>query len=356
MKLSTYYLLKEFFKVFLLLLLVVLAFYLIIDFFEKFPAFLGAKKTFLNFFKYIFWKIQLNLSQIYPYVLALSLILFLLFLSRASELLALLSLGFKREEIFSILSKILLILSLIGALFLNILTPKAFFEAQKIWTTEIEEKKSLYLIFKGEIFFEGENFLLVARPIEPQGEYLSEVTLIYLEKKQPVKILWAKSALYNNKKWQLEEVICQEKSDDFKPRFFKSWQGDLPFKPKALVITEKPVKFLSIKELYLRLSFLKKVGRPLDEILGEFFNRVLYCLLGYLLGLPPLYLYLRYFSPHRHKISLFAALGSFFVLASLYLFLQTLATTHFYLSLVLLIPLFMINLGIHFKRSYFPLK
>lgn len=348
MKLFSRFIWQEAGKIFFILLLIFLAFYLVMDFFERLPSFLTAKKPLLFFLKYLLWKIQLNIFQIYPYVVGLSGIVTLIILSRSQELLALICLGIKQKEILSKLANLLLFMTLFGSLILIIISPKAYYEAHKTWDIDIEERKVQHLIFKGEFFFEGENFLLIAKPLEPKGEYLKDLTLIYLEEDQPSKVLWAEYAIYREKTWHLERVVLQDRSQEFKPIFMERFSETLPFKPKTFVLVEKPIKYLSLKELYQRWLFLRKVDKPQKEIFAEFINRIMYLFSGYLLGLIPIFVFLKYYSPHNFKSAVIKGFFSFFFLSFLYLLSQTLSPAYPLASLIIFLITLLVNFHTHF--------
>ncbi len=328
MSLLTRYLFQNFFKVFLLVLCIFLSLYTVMDFFEKLSAFLGSKRPLIYFLEYLFWKSQVNLYQIFPYILSLTLILTLLFLSRTHELLALLSLGIARGEIFKRFLFLLFLCSLVGGVILNFLVPKAYYNTLYTWETKIQSQKAHHLIFKDTLFFEGEGFLLIARPLEPKGEYLSEVALLFFnEAEEPERLIWAKTALYLGEGvWRLEEALFQEARTHFRPKILKNWEGSLPLKPRIFVTIEKPVKFASFKELKQRLNFLQKVGRRATEVWVEIFNRLLYLLLPLFIGGLSAKLYLKGYTPHHYTFALLKSLLAFFILSALFVSFQTLLT------------------------------
>lgn len=327
MSLLTRFLFQSFFKVFLLVFCIFLALYIVIDFFEKLPAFLSSKKPLIYFLEYLFWKSQVNLFQIFPYILSLTLILTLLFLSRTHELLALLSLGIARGELFKRFLHLLFFFSLAGGLLLNFLVPKAYYNTLYTWETKIQRQKAQHLIFKDTLFFEGEGFLLIAKPLEPKGEYLSEVALLFFKKEDPERLIFARTAFYlGGEVWRLEDALFQEAKTQFSPKILKTWEGALPLKPKTFVTVEKPVKFASFKELKQRLNFLRKVSRSTTEVWIELFNRLLYLLLPLFLGGLASFIYLKGYAPHHYTLALSKSLLAFFILSALFVSFQTLLT------------------------------
>lgn len=346
------YIYREFFKIFVLIFLLFFAFLLIVEVVERFSAFVATEKSFYYFVKYLFFKMIVNIYYVYPYILILSFIFSLFLLSRSAELLAFLTLGFKKEEILRKILILLFLISVSGEILLNFTVPKAFFLAQRTWLFDIEGKRTHHLIFRDTLFFEGDNYLLIGRPLEPGGEYLSEMTVIFFKENTVDKVLWAESGIHRDGKWYLKKVVRQSVEKDFQPIFAESLEAELPFTPQMLVITEQPVRFLSVTDLYRRYKFLKLSQRPLEEIWAEIFVRLLNLLSGLLVGIPPLIIYLATYSPVRQKMALVYSLILFFFLVALFLFLQTISQSKLSLSILLSVVLLSVNLFIAFKFSF----
>lgn len=339
------YLSKEYLKTLLFFLILFLFFFLVIDFFEKLSSFLKTGKPFSFFLEYLFWKVPVSLYQVYPYALALSSLLSLFFLSRSRELLALISLGITRKELYKKYLFLLFLFSLLGGLVLNYFLPFSFYKAVYIWETKIEGKRAEHLIFGNTLFFEGENFFLVATPLEPKGEYLADFTLVLLKEGVPERLISAKRALYKGDNlWEFEEAILQDVREDYKPHLYKTFSEKLPIKPKTFVTIEKSVKFASFKELRQRLSFLRKVGKPQTEVLAEILNRFSYLFAGFILGIVPLWLYLREYTPANFGFTFLKALTVFLLLSALFLSLQTMLYKSFAISFFLFILFYLFHL------------
>ena len=318
------FLFKEFFKMSILLLIIFLTFYLLIDFLSKIEGIFKYNAPIVFLFSYLFWKMWVDAYQIFPFVLGLSGIISLLWLSKNNELLALLSLGFKRNEIVKEVVKNVLTFSFIGGALLNIIFPKAAYLTLYIWNYKVKHKKEQYLIFNKQIFFTGKNFYLIAKPVEPRGEFLKNIKLIFFKKNKLEKLLWAKQGIYINKKWHLYDVIIQSSSNNFAPKVFNTYIATLPFKPKTLVIVEKPLNFLSINELWERYKFLKKVNRPYVEVLAEMILKVMYLFIPFILGFLPMAKFVGNYAPkHGAKVFLKSILY-FFSLLVIVLLLETL--------------------------------
>ena len=322
MNLYQRYILVDLLKVNLLLLFIFSSFYFLIDFFNKLGDFLVFKKPFYLFLIYIFWKIWVNIYEFFPFVCGFSGILLLLWLNRTGELLAFFSLGFSKRELISLISKGILFFSLLGGLIINIIFPKAAYLSLYTWDYKIAERREQYLIFNEQIFLRGSDFYLIAKPLEPQGEYLQDILIVFLEQEEPKEIIWAKEGYYKSKKWYLKDVIKQKVEQKFSPNFFKNFKPKLSLKPDTLVIVEKPLKFLSFSELFERFKFLKKVNRPYNDVLAEMFLKIIYPFLPIFLGIFPMVIFMNNYAPSQVVNPFLKSLILFFILLIIFFLLQ----------------------------------
>ncbi len=326
MKVRQKFLYQEFFRFSGLLFFLFGAFTLIIDFFEKFPRFLSLKKPLILFLSYLFWKAWIDLYQLFPFVLALSALLQIFWWSRNRELIAFLSLGFSKKEVLGEMLKVYALVSLIGGVFLTFVFPRAVFNAIYIWDYQMTGKRASYLVFKKEILFQGKNFFLVATPLEPGGEYLKNMVIVFfknLEDPSPQEIIWAEEGWYEGKGWILKKVVLQTAKKNFRPKRLSTLKIALPFNPHTLVVVEKSLHFLSLKELYQRLIFLKRVKRPFSSVIAEIFLRLMYLFWPLTLIYFPLVYYFENFKPDHFSEEFFKSFLLFFLLAMWLMFLQT---------------------------------
>jgi len=342
MKIYKKYLLSDLIKINLLLLFIFSSFYLLIDFFDKLGNFLSFKKPIYLFLTYIFWKSLTNLYEFFPFVCGFSGILLLLWLARTGELLAFLSLGFSKKEIMSLIGKGIFLFSLLGGIFLNVIFPRAAFLSLYTWDYKIAEKKEQYLIFNEEIFVRGIDFYLVAKPLEPAGEYLKDVLIVFLEKEEPSKVIWAKEGYYKGK-WIFKDVIVQKREKNFSPEIFKNLEVEAAFTPQTLVLIEKPLKFLSFGELIERYKFLKLVKRPCNEVVSEIFLKIIYVFVPLFLGLLPMVFFVNNYTPSQIASSFLKSLATYFTLLTIYLFLQALLRKGILLAGILLVLVMLSN-------------
>jgi len=313
MKLYQRFLFVETLKISFILFVAIFIFFSVIDFFERFADFFYYKKPVWLFFEYLFWKGLLNIYQVFPYLLSFASLLTLFYLSRTRELLALLSLGYSLKEIIRTFFATLIVINFFFGLILTLISPRAYLNAVDVWERKISDKKKEFVIFREKIFFEGDRFFLVAKPLEPNAEYLGEVVYVRFGDRMEVEeVLWAKSMIFSDGRWRIEDAIVQEKAKAFFPQFVSALERDLGFSPSTLLVVEKTVKFLTFYELYQRWQFLNKIGKKASEIYYEVCFRLYYLFYGALIGLWTSFFYLKGYSPHtfgqRLALSLLIAL------------------------------------------------
>lgn len=318
-----------------LLLLIFTVFYWLGEFFDKLGSFLGYKKPLILFLVYIFWKTWSNLYEFFPWVLGFCPVLVLLWWAKTNELIAFLSLGISKEELIKELGKALFFMSFLGTLGLNLIFPYATFQAFYTWDYKISEKKEIYLIFKDILYLPGKDFFLVAKPLDFQGEFLEDVIIVFLEKEIPFEVIWAKRAFYRDGNWHLQELIIQKKENHFFPEKFSYWEGSLPFTPEKLVITEKSIKFMSLRELYEKIKVLREVKRPYNEIIGEMFWRLVYFLIPLTLSNWSMWFFFKNFFPSQISLPFLKSLVLYFLSLFILLFFQTLVKKGWILVIVL---------------------
>jgi len=298
MKVSTKFLFKELLKINLFLLPIAFIFFNVIDFFERYSTFSVYRKPFIIFLEYLFWKGIVNFYQVFPYLLAFSTILTMFYLTRTKELLALLSLGYSRRTVYKILFLSVFLFNFFSGILLNYISPLAFQNAVDVWERKVLGKKKELVFLKKKLFFEGENYFLIARPLEPNAEYLGDVLYLTIDQKGEIEeIIWAETMLYSNGSWILEKPIVQKRSENFVPKKFDKQERSLPFNPSTLVVTEKTLKFLTIEELYQRLQYLSKVGKSTKEVMLEFMFRFYYLFVSFFISLWCIHIYLKFYSP-----------------------------------------------------------
>jgi len=315
MKVSTKFLFKEFLKINFFILSITFIFFNVIDFFERYSTFSVSKKPFIIFLEYLLWKDIVNLYQVFPYLLAFSIILTMFYLTRTKELLALLSLGYSRRNMSKILFLSAFLINFFLGILLNYISPLAFQNAVDVWERKVLGKKKELVFLKNKLFFEGENYFLIAHPLEPNAEYLGDVLYLTIGQNGEIEeVIWAGTMLYSNGSWLLEKLIVQKRTENFIPKKLDKQERYLPFSPSTLVVTEKTLKFLTIEELYQRLQFLSKIGKSTKEVKLEFLFRFYYLFAGFFISLWCIYIYLQTYSPvNQTKAIALSLIGYVFI-------------------------------------------
>ncbi len=269
--------------------------YLLVEFFERLEDVLSARAPVGLFLLYLLYRIPEILVQVWPPALALAALSSLALVARGHELLALRTLGFSPGKILRPYLAAGLLLSLGVSGFLALTLPGASYQALSLWEIRIKGHRPQTVLASGRLFFVGPNFLLLATPLEPRGEYLAD--FFYVERKAsgPTAYLYARRARYlEGRKWRLEEGLVARKAHEFLPRAFGRQTFEIAFSPEVLLSVKQPLKTLSLEDLWRRYRFLRASELPASEPLSEILFRLLYPLVGLLTMAPALALFLSF--------------------------------------------------------------
>lgn len=347
------YVWQEVFRVSLVSLSIFLGFYLVIDFFERLGDFLKFGKPFYLFGRYIFWKNLINLYEVFPFVVGFSGVLTLFIWAKTNELLGFLSLGVAKGVLLRETGKALLGIGILGGVFLNLVLPYATFNALYTWEYKIVGKKKQQVVLGDQIFFTGDDCYLIAKPLEPKGEYLGEVTVVVYDKdKRVLSLIWAESGYYSQGRWVLKEVVQQRREKGFSPEFLPQASYRFSFEPDTLTTVKKPVYFLSIPELIERARFLAKINSPYQEVVAELFLKGFYLFVPFLLAVFSVFAFLKFFVPNDWKKGAFLGIGLFFLNLVYFLFFQTLLRKGFMLGIPALVVWGLAGLFWYFWQAY----
>jgi len=269
--------------------------YLLVEFFERLEDLLYAGGRIDLLLLYLLYRLPEILFQVWPPAMALAALVSLAFLSRGNELLALRSLGFSPWRLITPYLLASLTLSFLVSGLLAVTLPASTYRALYTWEVRVKRHRPATLLASGRLFFSGPDFMLWARPLEPGGELLADLLLVKKKKDQPEAYIYARRARFLRKKrWQLEEALVAERSQNFAPKRYSSQELDLGFSPEILLSIKRPLKALSLHELLARYRFLKASGLSPAAPLAEIFYRFSYPFLAPLLAAPALLAFLSF--------------------------------------------------------------
>ncbi|AEH44579.1 permease YjgP/YjgQ family protein [Thermodesulfatator indicus DSM 15286] len=281
MKIYIRYLLKPYFTVAALIFPVFISIYALIEFFDKLDNVLKAKVPLYFLLEYILWRIPEILFDLWPVCLVLAGLLAFAFLARGNELIAFRSLGFSAMRLAFPYVTFALLFSLLFVIVSDSLLPESAYRSTFVWETKIGKKNPQGVILKGKLHFRGINSFFIGQLITSSVTYVRNVVYAKVDSQgQPVRIIWAKEAIFKNGRWIFKNGVVKEKKNHFIPTWFNEYSLILEFDPDTVMLVKKTPRLHSLQELWEQRSFLKQAGLPTVVTESEITYRLCYPLLS----------------------------------------------------------------------------
>jgi Predicted permeases len=255
------YILLEYLKVFVVLMIGVIMIYVVVNFFEMTDKIADNKPSPTSIVRYYLWQIPYLLSLLMPIAALLACFFSIGEMNRRMEIIALKASGLDIYRAFVPILFVGLVNSIIG-IYLNWeLVPKGRLRAAEIKAFEIEKRKDLPAsTFANNLLFFGKgNRLYFFGYINSKDNYAQGINIFQFDERGEIKgRIEAVRATFDGKFWKLEGVKVRE---------FKGYDETIKNFPSLVdtLIRETPSEFLkplgdslmTIPELMKRIKFLK---------------------------------------------------------------------------------------------------
>ena len=240
------YLAKEILKCLVIVLAVVLALYVIVEFFNKADNFMEAGLSISRLMRYLQLELPLIIVQITPIAALLAVLVALGLMNKNNEIIALKSAG---GSVYFLLRPVLAIAVMLGIVlfFLSeIVVPITISKANRIWL--IKGNHTIYFI----------------KYFNPQNQSMSGVTLNYFDKEFNLsKRVDANSALYQQEEWIFYDIMEQKfnaESKAYDVRFYPQRVEKIDIVPEDLKRVFKKSEEMNIAELFSYIQEVESEG------------------------------------------------------------------------------------------------
>lgn len=292
MNLLNRYILSQFGKNILTLVLSFIAIYVLIDFFEKIDNFMEKGKPMMLVGKFFLLSVPFVIEQMGPVCILLAGVVTLGVLNHSNELTALKSGGISLKQIaWPIIAAGLAATLLLLALSQFVL-PKTAAVTNRIWHKEVKGQVALGIYRNGRYYYQGEgNFYSFARPALEKNHFTFFSYASWNEKHEMQTLIAADQAVWRKGVWTLYngQVQTAQGEGRFSSRVFR--RASFPFaeKPADFFLPRLRSNELSLLELCRDALRSKQSAEEKAAAWADFYGRVSYILLGLpllLLGLP----------------------------------------------------------------------
>lgn len=280
------YILREFLRLFLLIILCFVALYLIIDFFEKIKMFMSNRATLSQMASFFLANIPMIISLTLPASVLLSTLIAFGVMSRNSEIIAMKASGVSLYRISAPLMLLALIICLIAFLFSEFITPLTNQRADHILKVEVQKQRPLGSFKQDQIWYRGRNGVYNFKAFHPEKQLLQGVTINYLNERFEMTLrVDAQSARWVDGRWVFSDVmITRFPQDDF-PHVerFPTALIDLPEKPADFMIAQKEADKMGYLELRRYIRKLQSDGYDTTRYRADMHGKIAFSLVSIIL-------------------------------------------------------------------------
>lgn len=271
------YLTREIFRYFFMVLILVVAIYVAVDFFEKIGDFMESGLPFSRVVAFFLYNIPFVLSQILPVGVLLSVLISLGMMNKHNELTALRSCGI---SIYTLMKPILLLgffFSFLLFFLTEAVVPVTMTTANRIWLKEVKKEQAV-ATRENNIWMKTPNGILHIRHYNPAEKTLYKVTLnIFDDHFRLIQRLDAERGNFINGQWILYEVL-EQKLDDTGLSYTVTFHDSLPVQidlnPERLKQVAQKTSEMNIQELLDYIHAIEAEGYPATQYRVDFHAKI----------------------------------------------------------------------------------
>jgi lipopolysaccharide export system permease protein len=259
MSIISKYLITEICRYVLLVLTVVVAIYVAVDFFERIDNFIESGVPFPRAVVYFTFKIPFIIAQILPVCVLLSVLIVFGLMAKNNEILALKSSG---VSIWQLLKPVLLVgiaFSIFLFFFSEAVVPITSGKANNIWLREVRGRSAVISKEKN-VWLRDTRLITYIKFYDKTDETIYGLTLHYFDKDfRLVRRLDAKKGVFRGGKWLLYEIMDQKldkATGNYDITIRKQGPESLSLAPENLTTVIKKSEEMNFKEL---LEYARKI-------------------------------------------------------------------------------------------------
>ena len=236
------YILKEFTKIFILILVSLTGLYLIADFFERMRMFLSNHATLGQMVSYSFLNIPMILSQMIPIATLLGALLSFGILSKNSEITAMKANGVSLYRISLPIIILSFTICISAFLLSEFITPYTNQKVKHIKFVEIQKREKLGSFKQNQIWYRGKNGIYNFSMFDPRTNTLKGIKINLFDRDMNLyERIDAKEAKWEDGKWVFRNLLVTTFPEDGFPLLEK-------VSSKVIALPESPSDFMAIQK------------------------------------------------------------------------------------------------------------
>lgn len=288
------YILKEYIRLFLLVLCVFVFVYLLVDFFEKIDNFLEVNLPGTAILSYFLYKIPLIVTQMEPVAVVIGGALTISLLIRSNEMLAMKSIGRSLLQLTMPILGATLVLSVLVFYLKENVDPLTMAKTNYIWDVQVKRKQPKGFFGGDRFWFKGVNAIYSIGQLSPNKDVLSDVELFLFDPGfNPQSIVYAHEARWTDRGWLFKQgrLKTLNETGSYKIIFFDEQLLALQERPADFTEMTKKTEEMSFKELSAYIGKVKRQGQDATPYRVDWQARLAYPVMGpimLIMGLPVL--------------------------------------------------------------------
>jgi lipopolysaccharide export system permease protein len=280
------YLLREFGKSFLLIVLAFMSLFLIVDFFEKIRMLLSNNASASQMASYFFFRMPFIISQIIPPSVLLSCLVTFNALSRHSEIVAMKANGVSlyRTSIPVMIASVLI--CCVAFIFNEFITPYSNQKADDVKFIDIQKKQPQGSFKQNQIWYRGNHAIYNFKIFDPDGNQLKGITINYLDNEFHLTMrIDAERAEWQKDRWIFHNLLVTRYGGEF-PSLEKipSQVIDIPEKPSDFIAVQKDSDKMGYLELEKYAKKLKSEGYDATKYMVDLHGKIAFAFVSIILA------------------------------------------------------------------------
>lgn len=263
------YIIKEFLRFLILILLSLLTLSVFIDFFEKIRMFLSNQATFAQMSRYFFLALPMLLSLIFPAAVLLAALVTFGSFSRYHEITALKAGGVSLYRISLPVMVLALLFSSVFFFFNEYITPLANEKADHLIRVEVQKQQPLGSFSQNELWYRGKLGIYNFRLFDPATNTLHGVTITQHDARfHLIKRLDAQQAVWQKGQWHFHNLLITRFSPQGEPQleWVTSQVVPLGETPDDFKVVQKSADKMGYFELRRYIYKLKSEGYDVTRL------------------------------------------------------------------------------------------
>ena len=290
MKILKRYVLIQFLKTYLLMVVAMVAVFLVIDAFERLDEFVTKHGDFWDFVFYFVYKIPFILSYMAPQAVLLATVVTLVSLARHNELTAMRACGISLTGITQPILSTSLIIALLLVTANEFVTPKTSEKMNYIFYVKVRGHADLHQADHDNLWLRSPNgSIWNMETYDPVKNEMWNVSLFYYDRENPVmrQRIDARKVAWDGRQWVFENGALRFFTPDGldKTQFFEKQTFPVLEKPEDFNKVQKRPEEMSAREMYQKILIKEAEGFDMSLRMVDLHQKLSYPFISVVLAL-----------------------------------------------------------------------